>query len=295
MHRVSLPAVLLLTLTVALASHAALGAGEVSVLLDHESGDYGTGLDGSTSWMRLRYTTGDRVRFYGEVSVLRADVSTILPRTIFGTAPGGHRDEDMTGPGGGGGWPMGAVAAPEAALVSTATVSESGLGDARAGIAVRLFGGGVAVHRVDASVEVKVPTADETRGLGTGAWDTRFGLSYEYRFWTATGFAGLGYSFLGDPEGFALDDVADAYLGVETDPGLGGWSMIGWLEARQAVVAVADDAVSIGAGITRTGARQRWRLLGRVGLTDGAADYGLTLAVSWGVAGKRKDPGQWLR
>ncbi len=294
MRRLPLSAAVVLTLIVALVPPVALGAGEVSVLLDHESGDYGTGLDGSTSWLRLRYTTGDRVRFFGEVSVLRADVSTILPRTIFGTVPGGHRDDGMTGPHGGGS-AMGALAAPEAALVGTATVSETGVGDVRAGIAVRLFGGGVAVHRIDASIDVKIPTADEAKGLGTGAWDTRLALAYEYRFWTATGFAGLGYSFLGDPEGFALDDVADAYVGVETDPGRGGWSMIGWLEARQAVVATTDDAVSIGAGLTRTGARQRWRLLGRVGLTDGAADYGLTLAVSWGVAGKRKDPGQWLR
>ncbi|RMF75979.1 MAG: hypothetical protein D6738_02510 [Acidobacteria bacterium] len=283
-----------------------LAAGELSVLVDHESGDYGTGLDASTSWLRVRWTTGgDRISAWFEGSAIAADTTTLIPRTIFGPMSGGrHDDGGAMGPGGGsgpGGGPMGATLAatgdPLAATtaVGAATVSESGIGDARAGITVRLAGGGVSVHRLDGLAEVKIPLADEAKGLGTGEWDARFGLAWQYRFWTATGFAGVGYSVLGDPPGFDLDDVADAWAGIETDPLGSGWALMGWLEGRQAVVDGADDAASVGVGVTRFGSRQRWRLLGRVGLTDGAADWGLTLAVSWGVAGKRKDVERWLR
>ncbi|MDQ7088600.1 MAG: hypothetical protein Q9Q13_12425 [Acidobacteriota bacterium] len=160
---------------------------------------------------------------------------------------------------------------------------ESGVGDLRVALSRRLVGGGVRLFRVDGGVELKVPTADETRGLGTGEWDLRIFAGGAYRFWSATGFAGVGYSRLGDPAWVDLENIYDGWIGVETDPVAGGrLTVSAWLEGRQAVVAGAADYAALGLGVETTG-RRRWRAAVLRGLGDGAQDLSVIVGLAWGL------------
>jgi hypothetical protein len=158
----------------------------------------------------------------------------------------------------------------------------SGLGDLRLAASRRVVGGGAKVYRLDAGVEAKAPLADEEEGLGSGEWDARLGLSGEYRFWLARGFAGVGWNHLGDPAWVELQDVPDAYIGAESDP-LGGRIILsGWLEGNPEVVEGAGSRAALGVGL-RTLGRARWRLSAIVGLTDAARDFMLVVGASFGV------------
>lgn len=67
---------------------------------------------------------------------------------------------------------------------------------------------------LDASVSAKLPTADEEKGLGTGATDYRVKLDLAQRWGKLTGFATLGYKFRGDSRLRPLDNAPWATTGI---------------------------------------------------------------------------------
>lgn len=281
----------LLTITILLAGGAghALSQsgvpGEFSALGSYESGDYGTGEDSATQKFLLRFVTGDEFQFRIDVPFLRAETSAGFVRLPGGVSPDRGRFQQGGGgsPGGGGGMALPALL-DEEPVIESDTVWTSGLGDVEVALARRLLGGGVKVFRLDAAVSAKVPTADDADYLGTGEWDYRLGLAGEYRFWSATGFGGAGWTLYGDPDGYDLEDGMDLYLGVESDPVFDGRALVsGWIETRQEIVAGAGARTVAGLAL-RTLGRRSWRLGGRIGLSDAAEDFALTFGVSWGVS-----------
>jgi hypothetical protein len=132
------------------------------------------------------------------------------------------------------------------------------------------------------AAEAKPPTADADEGLGTGEWDARIGLTSEYRFWSATGFAGLGWNYLGDPAWVELNDVVDAYAGVESEPLGGRMILSGWLAGNPEVVPGVGSRAIVGFGLRTTG-EWRFRFQTTAGLTDGSEDFSVLFAVSRGV------------
>ena len=161
-------------------------------------------------------------------------------------------------------------------------ISASGVGDVFLAFSGRLLGGGAKVFRMDAGIEAKAPTADSEEGLGTGEWDAHVGLTSEYRFWSATAFGGIGWNILGDPEWVELEDVPDAYGGIESEPLAGRWIVSGWLAGNPEVVEGVGSRGILGFGIRTTGS-WRFRLQASAGLTDGSEDFTVLLAVSHGV------------
>ncbi len=266
---------------------AARGAeGELSFYTSWNSGDYGTGVSADSQIFTTRYVWGDAFQIRVELPVIRLQSSTGVLQTGFGTMPleGRHGNDSHMGggPGGTGHGPMGATL-PQPATVPTQSYWESGLGDLRVALSRRLVGGGVRLFRLDAGLEVKAPTADENRNLGTGQWDLRVFASGAYRFWSATGFAGVGYSRLGDPSWIDLENIYDGWLGVESDPIAGGrLTVSGWIEARQAVVASADDYAALGLGLQTTG-RRRWRAAVLKGVGNGSQDLSVIVGLAWGL------------
>jgi len=171
---------------------------------------------------------------------------------------------------------------------------QTGLGDVRLEIQGDLAGGGARLYRLTGELDAKAPTADESRGLGTGRWDARVGLLGERRFWSATLFGGAGFNRLGDPGKIELRDVPDAFLGVESEP----WRELRaavWIEGHGAILEGAEARSAVGVGVRSSGPRP-WRLIATVGLTGAEEEIGFLFGVSvsggesWGrPLGRRRE------
>ena len=295
-------AILLVALSVVFGSRAGEAAGgEVSLYGGMASGTYGTGLDSDVATTRIVYNTGDKYQFKIDAGWIRVESPYGVLPGAAGPLPMQRRQGDDTtgngrelldfGPTAGitgnlfsqawvGEQPEAPAAYPP--LSEPEAISASGVGDVYLAFSRRFVGGGAKVFRMDGGVEVKAPIADADEGLGTGEWDTRVGLSSEYRFWSATGFAGLGWSYLGDPSWVELNNVVDAYAGIESNP-LGGRVILsGWLAGNPEVVAGVGSRSIVGMGFRTTG-QWRFRLQATAGLTDGSEDFSVLFALSHGV------------
>jgi len=243
-----IPMTLLLASLVSPSPSGAADHGELSLL--------GTGLDSGAQWLTLRYVAGDDLQFRAGVSMLR--VETASTWTAGRRWQGPHRVETADG------W-------------------TTGPGDLYLAVSKRMAGGSARLFRLDTSLDLKVPTADEDRNLGTGEWDYRLGVAGEYRFWSATLYGGAGWNRLGDPAWTDFNDVFDVLAGVDGEPVLDGRLILGgWVEAWQETVDGAGHPVSIGVGLRTTGST-RWRFQVEAGLVDPAPDLKATLGVSFGL------------
>jgi len=297
MRKAVIPISILLLVGVAAAPGFAAG-GEVFVLGGYTSGSYGTETDSTAAETRLVFVTGDAFQFRADLSFLKVDSEIGVRPGPGGPVPGRPHNgmggpDDPNGPGGGGnstssrgagelGWPADSSMFVDETEPIFEPISSSGLGDMRLSVSHNLLGGGTKLYRLDGAVSVKAPTASEADGLGTGQWDARVGVNTEYRFWSATGFAGAGWNYYGDPDWGELKDGVDGYVGVESEP-LGGRVVLsGWLEGNPEVVQGVGSRAAIGLGF-RTLGRTRWRLMSTFGLTDAAEDFSLVFGASFGV------------
>ncbi len=105
---------------------------------------------------------------------------------------------------------------------------------------------------------VKLPTANEKKGLGTGKTDVGLGVIVAKTFGRSFASADLGYTFIGEPRGVDLDNVFSvlATLGHNLSDVL---SVHGFVDFRTAVVDTVDNPVSLGLGA-------RYRFSERIGL-----------------------------
>jgi hypothetical protein len=105
------------------------------------------------------------------------------------------------------------VVAGGGTTVRPTTAAESGLGDIFVSSSYR-FGAVVGGLNMSATVRVKLPTADESRGLGTGLADYYGQVDFYQTFGAITPFASLGYSMLGSNATYALEDGPYATAGA---------------------------------------------------------------------------------
>jgi len=288
MKRIPAAAMLLASMACAApAAAAVLDDAELTLLGSAASGDYGAGLDVRTEWLAVRYIAGDDLQVRVDLSMVSVEASTggALPG-LGPTVTDDRRrlgSRDLGSPGTtAGGEPQtgGSMTGPVSSLDSRTT----GLGDLYLAVAKRLAGGGVRLFRLDTNLEVKVPTASESDGLGTGAWDYRVGFAGEYRSWSATTWGGLGWNRLGDPDGVEIGDVVDAFVGVDSVPLLRERVIVsGWVEGRQEAVDSSGNPASLGVGVQTTG-KVRFGLQVRRGLTDSAPAVGVVFGISFGVS-----------
>jgi hypothetical protein len=253
--------------------------GELSLIVDGQEVD----AEGATSEvhaMGLRWIHGNRTEWRIELPWLDVDAPEGVVLTGAGPLPGSRlrrgNPEATPGPGDRGGKPE-AVGTP----IPEPSGSVSGLGDLRVGLSRVLSGGGARRLRVDGEVDVKAPTARDQ--LGTGEWDARIGAAGEYRFWSLTAFGGVGWTRLGDPDGFALQDPPDLYAGVESAPLLGERLRVaGWARVQGEILPGSGPRRLYGVGL-RTAGRIRWRL--RLVRFEDDLLQGLTVTVGLSAGG----------
>jgi len=239
-----------------------LGAG-----VDYSSGDYGS--DITTEILSVpfgaKYVTGD---WTFKASLPWVHVSgdpNVLPGigAVNNTNPKGRGRGHQPPPPGG--------PAPE---VETGTAS--GVGDLRLAASYS-FDTGTPLG-VDLTGNVKLATADEDQGLGTGAND--YGVAVDlYRYvGDATVFGSLGYTVLGDSDFIDVDAVGNVNVGASWNVGAGGslGAMYDWRQSAADDFADRSELTgfySFGPDVSR------WQVYGVAGLSDGSPDWGG--GVSW--------------
>lgn len=165
---------------------------------------------------------------------------------------------------------------------TTAAITHSGLGDAvvRAGYVLLRED----PRPADLSLvgKIKVPTADETKGLGTGKFDTGLGLELGKVIvsrWTFL--ADVYYSFIGDPPGTDLENQVAFDFGFWHPLGE-VWNLTVLFEGSNALVS-GDPAPRDVRATLDGGFDERSRIFAGVllGLSDGSPDYGLSVGGSY--------------
>jgi hypothetical protein len=134
---------------------------------------------------------------------------------------------------------------------------------------------------IDLVGSVKIPTADEDKGLGTGETDftvmAEFARRLDNDAWFVLG--ELGYTFVGEPSGYDADNrwLYSVGLACEVDPKL---TLSGYLDGRTAIFDGNEDPLSI-LLISEYKFRPDLRLdtLLEIGLNDGAPDLGITVGL----------------
>lgn len=160
------------------------------------------------------------------------------------------------------------------------SASESGFGDIYAG-ATYHFGSLGGVVDVSGSLRLKLPTADEDRGLGTGAADYYGELTFFRTFASVTPFVTVGYRVLGDADAYDLRDGVYASGGAHfrLSAATVVTALLNW---RRPIIAGGDDSQEAMVMVNHDFA-ERWRVTAYAlnGFTDASPDFGTGLAASW--------------
>lgn len=162
-----------------------------------------------------------------------------------------------------------------------ATASESGMGD------VILRGGRILVPEgargfsLDGALAMKVPTADETKGLGTGETDYGAFLNIHQRFDRTRVSVFSGYIKIGDPPFFNYNDIYLYGMGIAQM--FSSTELYTSFEGRRAMVPGAKDPREIHAGFFHV-LNADYAVTGNTfaGLNNGGPDFGLSISmVRW--------------
>ncbi len=130
-------------------------------------------------------------------------------------------------------------------------------------------------------VKLKLPTADEDRGLGTGKPDGGFGVEWDKQFGRFFIFGDAGYTFMGDPPDTNFRDrpAASVGAGMDVTETVTGSLLLDW---RRALVSGNDDPLEV-LGIVTVKLSPVMRLSPYllVGLSDGSPDFGIGFEISY--------------
>ena len=159
--------------------------------------------------------------------------------------------------------------------------SASGLGDIVLSATHKTWYDATRQVGLDLTGRIKLGTADETEGLGTGEHDVGLQADAFKSFGQVTGFVGLGYTIFGDAPGFPLRNVFNATFGATYR-----------IDERDTVGLAYDERDRVVRGgaelsevtlfwtrqVTRGWKSQAYFL---VGMEDGSPDWGAGLSLAY--------------
>lgn len=154
---------------------------------------------------------------------------------------------------------------------------QSGMGDVllEAGYIYRLPDDDL---RLFPSLSVKLPTADETKNLGSGETDVGVFLDAHKKCGNIVCTAGLGYIFIGEPAGVDLNNVLQLSIG-----GFKAFQQVGlgaYLEYNSAILDGRTDPVKLGVDwFYLFSLKYAFYINGIAGLNSTAPDYGIRSGV----------------
>jgi len=178
--------------------------------------------------------------------------------------------------------PAGSLVIPGDTIVGSGReVSESGVGDLVASVTLKdLYSAPDGNQVVDLTGTVKLGTADEADGLGTGENDYSLQMDFYHFYTQGTLFAAIGYKVRGDSSQFDLRDTIFAQTGgvyrvaAETDIGAA-------VSYRPKVVSSGDSASEVMLFANQILSRDlQVSGYGLFGLSDGSPDWGAGFSVN---------------
>jgi len=159
--------------------------------------------------------------------------------------------------------------------------TNSGFGDLTLGVNYNVPTTVTGKWLVQLQGRLKIPTADEDQGLGTGEVDGGVAVDVAYSLGKLTPFTTVGFRWRGDPEGADLNNTFNVSAGASYNLGR-GYALLGSYDYREATTDTADDSNELFGAITgRLTDQVRWTFYGSVGFTDGAPDNGVGLQLTF--------------
>lgn len=133
----------------------------------------------------------------------------------------------------------------------------------------------------DTTLKVKCPTADEDKGLGTGATDYEFRVDLARRWGGWTGFGHAGYRLRGSVPGEELRNSPSASLGMQK-PVSARLIMGGYAEIRRAARARREPLQDAYLYLTtRLDTHWKWSNILSHGYSDSSAQWGAGSQISY--------------
>jgi hypothetical protein len=160
------------------------------------------------------------------------------------------------------------------------TRKESGLGDLVLSATYAALYDPAKLLGVDLTGKLKLPTADESDGLGTGEVDAVLAVDLYRTFDRTTGFGGISYHILGDSPAFPLENAWGLNFGAsykvnERD------SAGAMFETRQRVIAGGSPQREVVGFFARQFDRLwKGQAYALIGLADGSPDWGAGLSLA---------------
>lgn len=162
--------------------------------------------------------------------------------------------------------------------VGTTKGTASGVGDLTLHAVYTVPGTGSVL--VDLSTMAKLATADEDKGLGTGANDYGVAVDLARSFGATTVFGGVSYTLLGDSDFIDADNVLGFNAGTSWKAGRGQLGLA--YDFRESASSNFEDRSEATAFFTLPGATgNSFQIYGLVGLSDGGPDYGAGINYGW--------------
>jgi len=161
---------------------------------------------------------------------------------------------------------------------ASATRKESGLGDLVLSATYAALYDHARAAGVDLTGKLKLPTADESDGLGTGELDAVLAVDLYRTFDRTTGFGGISYHILGDSPSLPLENAWGLNFGAsykvnERD------SAGAMFDARQRVIAGgAPQRELLGFFARQFDRVWKGQAYALIGLADGSPDWGFGLS-----------------
>ncbi len=167
-------------------------------------------------------------------------------------------------------------------IAGSEVTTKAGLGDTIAGVSYALDPVADWAPFMDLRVDIKLPTADENRSLGTGKLDYSLQVDFSQAIGEITWFAGIGHNFRGSTELFpGLRDNSFVQLGIARQ--LSDRVSIGaFYDYREPPADFARETHEIYPYVNLR-LSPRWSLTALVGhgFTEGSADYAVQGQLSY--------------
>lgn len=227
---------------------------ELSTGLEYQEGDYGTGETVETLSIPTTLRVGaGRFQLSASIPYVRVEAP--------GNVVGGSSARGL----------LGLPIIIDPTQPPTPRTRREGFGDLRLGAAYSLPTPGIGLA---VTGQVKVPTASEDKGLGTGEMDFSVGAELSKSLGLVTPFVGVDYVMPGDPDDYDLRNsfAARAGLAAQLGGSLRGHVTYGYARSISALVPNEQQiSTGINAGL---GNNLSLGLYGSTGLSDGSADLG---------------------
>ena len=156
------------------------------------------------------------------------------------------------------------------------------LGDPVVSLSAEVYSGFGPLRSLSVNAATKIPMADVSTGVSSGAWDVGLGASAVVGAGPAVLLADVSYWWIGDMVGLPLADGLSYAAGASVQLGSGGPFLMGLVSGLTRTIETMDAPVTATLSLSRSlGSRGFGSVSAGFGLTEAAPD--LYVSLGWSV------------